>query len=91
MGNKQTKAERKRTLNDLIEKLPGADIDRDDIKQLALQLILDTSDDTAETKAARGKLKLDGLKLLADMLRDEDTAETDDALLGLLAGDEGED
>lgn len=80
---------KKKTLHQLIEALPTLDVSTKDIKSLALQLILDTPDDDVDSQyATKGKLKLETLKLLADMIRNESVGDVEKELLEILSADD---
>ena len=74
----------RRTLRSMINALPTPDIQERELKELTLQLILDTKADNENTKAARGRVKLGALKLLGDIIRNEQRGSTEEALLALL-------
>lgn len=77
---------RRRTLKELIDRLPAPDIQRGDLKALVLQLVMDTPDDLpAAERTPRLKVRLDALRLLADIIRDEGETDTAGELLSLLA------
>lgn len=79
---------RRKNLASLIESLPAVDVQREDIKTLALQLILDTPNDNPKGDyAVRAKVKLETLKLLADLAKDEDSTDNTKELLEILRGD----
>jgi len=79
---------RRKNLSKLIEQLPSVEVERADIKALALQLILDTpNDDPKKVYAYKGKLKLDALKLLADLTADQDGTDAQKELLDILRGE----
>lgn len=79
----------KKTLHMLIEALPNYDVQTKDIKQLALQLILDTSDDDIDSAyATKGKLKLETLKLLAELIKNEAEGDAEKELLEILSGED---
>jgi len=76
---------KKQTLADLIDALPSPDVASSDLKTLILQLILDTpSDDPANHFANRSKVKLEALKLLADINRNDSVGDYEADLLDLL-------
>ena len=59
------------------------------IKELVLRLIVETPMDSPDGKnASRAKVKLDALRLLADINKNNSTAETHQDLLSILAGEE---
>ena len=77
---------RRRTLKELIDRLPAPDVQRGDLKALILQLALDIPDDApASDRTPRLKIRLDALRLLADILRDEGDTDTTGDLLALLS------
>ena len=79
-------------LADLINALPTSDIGSADLKSLVLQLILDTPSDSSESHwAVRSKVKLEALKLLMDINRNESVGDYEADLLKLLEEDDKED
>ena len=88
MSQKKKGMDRRKTLDSLIGALPSPDVQEKDLKELALQLILDVPKDDSNTKAARAKVKLEALKLLAEIVRNESKGSTEAALLALLNEDD---
>lgn len=69
--------------------MPGPDLDDIGIKELVLRLIVETPMDSPDGKnASRAKVKLDALRLLADINKNNSAAETHQDLLSILAGEE---
>ena len=76
---------RRRTLKELLDRLPSPDVQRKDLKSLLCQLILDTPDDpSASDRTPRLKAKLEALALLRDLINDEGDQDTTGDLLALL-------
>jgi|TARA_R110000751_G_scaffold87475_1_gene173385 hypothetical protein len=91
MANKPTDKSKLNTLTDLIDALPSADVGSSDLKTLILQLILDTpSDDPSKPYANRSRVKLEALKLLSDINRNDTTSDYEAELLDILGKDEDE-
>ena len=77
------------TLTDLIDALPTADVSSSDLKTLILQLLLDTpSDDPLKPYANRSRVKLEALKLLADINRQDSVSDYEAELLDILGPDD---
>jgi hypothetical protein len=92
MAHKPTKKSKLNTLSNLIDALPSADVSSADLKTLILQLILDTildteNDDPSKPYANRSRVKLDALKLLSDILRNDSVSDYEAELLDLLGED----
>jgi hypothetical protein len=82
---------KKLTLTDLIDALPSPDVKSGDLKGLILQLILDTPDDNPNNHFAnRSKVKLEALKLLADINRSDSVSDYEADLLDILNDKEDE-
>ena len=63
-----------KTLSQVIASLPGPDLDDIGIKELVLRLIVETPMDSPDGKnASRAKVKLDALRLLADINKNNST------------------
>jgi|TARA_R100001530_G_C4307511_1_gene152106 hypothetical protein len=78
-------------LSDMIAALPTPDVKSDDLKSLILQLILDTpNDDPHNHFANRSKVKLEALKLLADINRSDSVSDYEADLLDILNEKENE-
>jgi|TARA_R110000751_G_scaffold84870_1_gene169566 hypothetical protein len=91
MAVKPPKKSKLNTLTDLIDALPTADVGSADLKTLILQLILDTpSDDPSKPYANRSRVKLEALKLLSDINRNDTTSDYEAELLDILGKDEDE-
>lgn len=88
MSKNPTKKSKLNTLSNLIDALPSADVSSADLKTLILQLILDTeNDDPSKPYANRSRVKLDALKLLSDILRNDSVSDYEAELLDLLGED----
>ena len=82
---------KKLTLSDLIDALPTPDVKSGDLKSLILQLILDTPDDNPNNHFAnRSKVKLEALKLLSDINRNDSVSDYEADLLDILNDKEDE-
>lgn len=82
---------KKLSLSDLIDALPTPDVKSGDLKSLILQLILDTPDDNPMNHFAnRSKVKLEALKLLADINRNDSVSDYEADLLDILGEKEDE-
>tara|TARA_R100001530_G_scaffold135842_1_gene114156 strand:- start:3255 stop:3506 length:252 start_codon:yes stop_codon:yes gene_type:complete len=73
----------KRTLHSIIAALPTEDVQNTDLKQLILQLIMETPNDEG-AYAVRGKLKLEALRLLSDIIRNDDSGSYEQNILDIL-------
>ena len=74
-----------KTLSQVIAQLPGPDVDDIGIKELVLRLIVETPDDVPDgNNASRAKVKLDALRLLADINKNNSSKETHQDLLSIL-------
>jgi hypothetical protein len=79
------------TLADLIDALPTPDVKSGDLKSLILQLILDTPNDDAQKHFAnRSKVKLEALRLLTDINRNDSVSDYEADLLDILGEKEDE-
>ena len=91
MAVKPPKKSKLNTLTNLIDALPTADISSADLKTLILQLILDTpSDDPHKPYANRSRVKLEALKLLSDINRNDTTSDYEAELLDILGKEDNE-
>jgi len=82
----------KLSLIDLINALPSVDVASSDLKALILQLILDTpTDDHNKPYANRSRVKLEALKLLSDINRQDSVSDYEADLLEILGTDDEED
>ena len=73
-------------LADVIDALPDdTQVGVGDVKQMALQFILDTPDDKTD-RAYRSRLKLEALKILADLVKREGGTDISDAVLMVIQG-----
>ena len=80
------------SLSDLINALPTSDVGSLDLKALILQLILDTpTDDPHKHFANRSKVKLEGLKILSDILRNDSVGDYEEELLSILGEEDSKD
>lgn len=85
MAKNPTKKSKLNTLTNLIDALPSADVSSGDLKTLILQLILDTeNDDPNKPYANRSRVKLDALKLLSDILRNDSVSDYEAELIEIL-------
>tara|TARA_R110000824_G_scaffold14054_4_gene60366 strand:- start:1662 stop:1931 length:270 start_codon:yes stop_codon:yes gene_type:complete len=81
----------KLSLADLIDALPSVDVASSDLKALILQLILDTpTDDPQKPYANRSRVKLEALKLLSDINRQDSVSDYEADLLEILGPDDEE-
>ncbi len=79
----------KTTLKAIIDALPNPDVTNDDLKELVLQFIVETpSDDNNGHYASRAKVKLEALRLLSDIIRNQDIGSYEEEVLGILGNDE---
>jgi len=78
----------KSRLDKVLEQLPNhSEIGNDDLKSLITEFIMDQGDDDVEKKrATRSRLRLDALKLLAEIIKNESGGDINDAILGIIAG-----
>ena len=77
------------TLADMISALPSADVSSSDLRSLILQLVLDTpNDDAKKHYANKSRVKLEALKLLADINRLDSVSDYEAELLDILSTDE---
>ena len=75
----------------MIDALPTPDVKSGDLKALILQLILDTpNDDPGNHFANRSKVKLEALKLLAEINRADTVSDYEADLLDILTDKEDE-
>jgi len=80
----------KKTLHSIISALPTNDVQSQDLKQLILQLIMETPNDEGHF-AVRSKVKLDALRLLADIIRNDSMGDYETDLLDILTSDDEQD
>lgn len=78
---------KKKTLHSIISALPTEDVQSKDLKQLILQLILEVPNDEGHF-AVRSKVKLEALRLLADIIRNDSIGDYETDLLEILTNDE---
>ena len=77
---------RPQTLQEVINALPDdTAVGVGDVKQMALQFILDTPEDQTD-RAYRSRLKLEALKILADLVKREGAGDIQDAVLMVING-----
>ena len=80
-----------KTLDDLLEDIEGAEIKASDIKAMVVQFINETPDDKHDPRGHRARLRLEGLRLLADLLKIESKeGGLDNSVLQLIKKDSGE-
>lgn len=73
----------------MLQQLPIQDLDNKDLIALIVQFLQETPDDkTLGDYATRSKVKLDALRLIHDILKNETKSAQHDELLDLLADDE---
>lgn len=78
-------SKKKQNLSDMINELPSRDIGNKDLKALLLQLVLDTpNDDVDGIYATRASVKLQALKILAEINKAEKDTDSDNDLIDLL-------
>ena len=64
-----------------------SEMGNDDLKTLIAEFIMDQQEDDVEKKrATRSRLRLDALKLLAEIIKNESGGDINDAILGIIAG-----
>ena len=77
-----------RSLADAIKRLPTPDVSNSDIRALVLKLILEIPNDCPDSgNASRSKIKLEALKLLADINKGESSDGLTHELLSILEED----
>ena len=77
------------TLADMIAALPSPDVSSSDLRSLILQLVLDTpNDDAKKHYANKSRVKLEALKLLADINRLDSVSDYEAELLDILSTEE---
>lgn len=85
MNNKLLKLNRPKNLDDILRQIENKPIDAGDIKSLVVQYVLETPDDITDVKGHRSKLRLDALRLLAELTKLESkTNNTDATILSLI-------
>lgn len=78
-------SKKSKNLADMIDELPTRDIGNKDLKALLLQLVLDVEPDSPDNAfASRSNVKLNALKILADIVKAEKNDETNDDLINIL-------
>lgn len=76
-----------RTLNTMIRELPTPDLNARDLKEMILQFIYESPNDKDESLyAAKANVKLNALRLLADVIKNENTGDYEAELLAILGG-----
>jgi len=78
----------KSKLDKLLEQMPApSEINNEDLKTMLVEFLLDQQEDDVEKKrATRSRLRLDALRLLADIVKNESGGDINDAILGVIAG-----
>ncbi len=78
----------KSRLDKVLDQMPNhSDMTNEDLKTLIAEFIMDQGDDDVEKKrATRSRLRLDALKLLAEIIKNESGGDINDAILGIIAG-----
>lgn len=87
-------SKRPQTLDDLLADIDADAIKTSDLKHLVVQYINDTPDDPTDPKGYRARLRLEGLRLLSDIIKQEGKESSlDSSVLQLIRSansDEGE-
>jgi hypothetical protein len=82
------------TLNDLLSGLASEQAGPSDIKEALIAYVLETEDDPTDQKAHRARLRLEALKVLADLVKSESKLSKDDGsdadILSIIKGDSDE-
>jgi len=80
----------KNRLNKLLKSMPNyEDIGNEDLKTMIVELILDQTDDELEsTRGTRSRIKLDALKVLADVVKSENGGDITNAVLSIITDDD---
>ena len=78
----------KSRLEKVLDAMPDyGDLTNQDLKTLIAEFIMSQPNDNAEkSRGTRSRLKLDALKLLADIVKSESGGDINDAILGIIAG-----
>lgn len=79
-----------KTLNDLLDNLSAEAVGANDVKEALIAYVLDTADDPHDQKAHRSRLRLEALKVLADIVKAESKIKGDDEdadILNIIRGD----
>ena len=78
----------KSRLDTVLEGMPDySDLSNQDLKTLIAEFIMSQPDDDVEkSRGTRSRLKLDALKLLAEIVKSESGGDINDAILGIIAG-----
>ena len=87
---KSIKGNKPETLNDLLGQLTAEEVKTNDVKEALIAYVLDTADDPHDQKAHRSRLRLEALKVLADIVKAESKLapeEGDADLLSIINGD----
>ena len=88
MKKKLKKSSRNISLSDLINALPSDDLSNADLRSLLLQLVLDTpNDDKDKHYANKARVKLEAIKLLIDVNRNDSVSDYEAELLNILGDD----
>ena len=80
-----------KTLNDLLGDLSADEVGANDVKEALIAYVLDTADDPHDQKAHRSRLRLEALKVLADIVKAESKIKGDDGdadILSIIKGDD---
>ena len=82
------------TLNDLLSGLASEQAGPSDIKEALIAYVLETEDDPTDQKAHRARLRLEALKVLADLVKSESKLAKDDGsdadILSIIKGESDE-
>ena len=78
----------KSRLDKVLDQMPNhSEMGNEDLKTLIAEFIMDQQEDDVEKKrATRSRLRLDALKLLAEIIKNESGGDINDAILGIIAG-----
>ena len=71
MNTKLKSIKKPQTLDDLLYDIDADTIKTSDLKHLIIQYINDTPDDPTDQKGYRARLRLEGLRLLSEVLKQE--------------------
>ena len=82
----------KSRLDKILDAMPNhSEMGNEDLKTLIAEFIMDQQEDDVEKKrATRSRLRLDALRLLADIIKNESGGDINDAILGVIAGKKSE-
>ena len=78
----------KSRLDKVLEAMPDhSDMGNSDLKTLIAEFIMDQQEDDVERqRGTRSRLKLEALRLLADIVKNESGGDINDAILAVIAG-----